>query len=698
MDVSNTGLAPTLRLQYRHTWQDPWVTDIGTVAIGKWKKGSGNQVGGCDLASWETPDTTGQNGAREALGTPCPLRSGDFARVIEVNRATNGKVTVPDTPVVHWTGYLQGRNFEQLGRQSQEDEFQLGYDLRRVKWTALGLGGLLAGIDLFRSWGVGSGAGQPKGLMGPLVFTPGRIRNRPSDVATAYQIGFHSKSDPWDARALIEGVMMWHLYEPGSSGPGSPRYPNWPVFQLTGLTDMLAYEVRDVMATGNLIDLLVALINPRRGATMVFEEPLPSDAPSGPVNIRILSMLTNPVTITIPASEGGGTLTLPASNRQIDTLTTSAPHRRVTVNQETLGRRLTVLGEKGAIAILNLRWSRNGSGVETGQLIRGGSWKPTDDNTTLSESPKFSDIWRTFTINPNWDGTITTGSLATGANTLGTNDSVHPLYGAGGLSGTRTIGGIFAPANVTLLDHLPLPSAAIDPSGNKVDLVTWMGAPTASRLDFLAPPLRPRVWAHDRTSNVWTELQVQIAMTGPCTIQLGSTFQDAYKIKGALSASNNVDLVILCAVVEPQAFAVSYEPKTPGATDPPIAGDQLRRCPWAEYTWIAADTCVGMTPTKLPVKSPAMVQVRDDTALLQLSLGLMRPRGERSSEIVVMDNLSLNSLPEVGSLLTQFDVGGDGTYIPVGYVVTSVESDPTPGSFGQKITCALPEIEMEAII
>lgn len=698
--------APILRLQWRRDWHLPWNNDQGTVEIGRWEHGIGAKCGTLQLASYELPGSTPsiENAGREAGFYQCPLKLGDFVRVIEVLRrvSSNGLQTFvfPTSPVVHWTGKLMGRSTKHMGRQAS---YLAGppLEIRRVEWDVGGLAAMLGNVDLGRFWGCANANGAVQVIEGRLVFTPDRIRNRANDALTEYQIGSRIKTQPWDARAVIEAMLMWHLFEPsgGITSPPSllPRFPRWPEFQVEGLTDALKYEVRDCMATGTLIDPLVALIHPRRGINFQVMPPDPSDSQTGPCRIRVLSALSTPITITIPATEGGGTITIPASDRASSGVVTNVPNRQLTITGQTMPRKLMVSG-KGAVVIANLRWSRDGSGNENGQLGR--VWPAADDGATLSDSPKYNDHWRSFQIRPSWDGNLTTGTLAKSLSTSGSTTTSDPQFGAGGRNGGRSPagGGSFTGANVTLLDHIPLPGRAKDASGVIVDIESWLANQTGRTLDYQSPCLRPKVWAHDRSASTWTEIKVSCAVTGPTTIQLGNSFSDALKVKAALSGSTSIDLVVLIALVEPLPFCVSYEPMPPATIDdPPIDADRKRDVTWAEYIWIAQDTTLGLNSANAPIKPTNVVMVRDDTAILQQVLALMRPLGERAATIHIRDRLSLNALPTVGTLITQLD-DGDGNYIPVRYMVTAAEADPNPDNFGSSITCQIPDLDLKAVL
>jgi hypothetical protein len=700
-----TGNASILRLQYRRSWSSPWITDKGTVEIGKWKRGIGNQVGSLELASFELPTILGGGGnaGREEGGALCPLQIGDFIRVVEVVRSVNKagviSFTLTNPLVVHFTGVLLSRTTTLLGRQKATSQTNPALDLRRVVWTVGGMGALLGMIDLGRFWGCAGALGDLRVIDGIPQFTPDRARNRASDAVGTFQIGWRARSQKWTALDVLDALLNWHLKNAASSSGGMPalsqRFPTWPAFQIGGLTNCLAYEVRDVQAVGQLIDAFVGLAHPRRGCSFVVNPPVPSADQTGPCTIRILSLLESAITVTIPASEGGGSIILPASDLPSSTMDVNQPHRSVVLGEETMPRELQLSG-KGRFAIINLRWSRDSGGVETGQLTRG--WKSADDTATLSDAPKYLDVYRTFHLRPAWDGRITTGELPSTHSTTGTDDAPDPLYGAGGRNGAMSAaaGTPYPASNVELTDHLPLPSKAKDAGGAVIDLETWLVAPTGSTLDYQSTRLRPQAWAHNRTANTWTRLKVAVAITNGNTITLGNDTSDAVKIRSALSA-NDIDLVILCAIREAMPFCVSYRPPTPAAGAIPIGASRERSVPWAEYVWIAQDTTLGLTDTGAPVKPAAAVVVRDDTAILQQTLALMRPLGERAATITVSDRINLNTLPEPGSLVTQF-TAGDGIYLPLRYVVTSLEGDPSESGYGHTIQCEIPEIDLKAVL
>lgn len=687
-----TNAADPIRVYYRRSWFDPW-TLTGTVSVGEMKDGSGNQVGSCPLTSWLP-----RGSAREEGAQACPLKVGDFVRVVQM--PTGGdSAQVWD---LLWSGVVLERAEENSGEHTRET------------WTCGGIGSLFGQIDLSRSWG-GSSESIAM-LQGDLAFSPGKVDNQVDDDFR-FLTNFGSKGRPWTARQVLLALLEWHLYTTDAEGNKAKRYPRWPDFTLTGfggdeakLDGALGFKVRDLSARGTLLDALVNILHPRRGLSFIVEPPASAlSSNSDPCAIRVLSLLSSPMTVTIPDSEGGGSITVPASDLSTG-VDASAPSRRAFASGDSIPRRLSLLG-KGAVAILNLRWSRDAGGAETGQLTRG--WPVADDGQSGFDI-KYNDVYRTWHLRPGWDGVLTNGAtsdrLARKLVVAGSSGEPDPLFGAEGLTGVRigTSGPSFAALNARILDQIPMPSAAKDADGNPVKITDWLSSPLGKSLDWTKPKIRPRVLIHERSGNTWRELKVSISITGPTTIQLGDSQQDRARIRSALQ-SPTADLVVVCALVEPLPFMVSYEPPTPAATDPGIGADRVRRCPWAEYVWIPAGTVLDLPTGGTPLTVGTATVVRDDSALLRQCLALARPLGERPASITVEDRLQLGGaanldgygntapLPKAGTLVTGL-VPAVGRYLPVNYVVASRTRSARPGSYGTRIVCELPQTDVEAML
>lgn len=691
-----------IRVDYRRSWYGTW-TNTRTLAVGEMKEGSGNQVGSCILTSWLPSGTAREDGA-----SACPLKVGDFVRVVQM---PFGNPWLQDE-VVLWTGVVLERSPESSGDETVET------------WTCGGLGALLSKVDLGRYWGGSTESPMP--LMGDLFFTPGGVPNQ-ADDDLQYRLAFDTSAKQWTANQVLRALLDWHLYTLDDDGNKVKRFPRWPDFVVGGfngdaekIAGALGYRVRDMSARGTLLDALINLMHPRRGLSFIIEPPnglIPSAA-SDPCTIRVLSTATEAITVAIPDVDGGGTIDVPASD--LSAFVTLGPaHRRAFMSSDSVPRRLSILGKR-AVAIVNLRWSRDTGGVETGQLTRG--WPVADDSQSGFEL-KYNDVWRTWRINPEWDGTLVNGahssSLSKSLTTLGTDEAPDPLFGAGGCMGWRSSAGPDIPIqSLTILDHIPMPNGAKDDAGDPVAITDWITAPADSAPDWSKPRMRPRVFIHERSGDTWRELMVSIHLTGPTTIQLGDSQQDRARIRSALQ-SVTADLVILCAVVEPLPFMVSYEPKTPSADQPGLSVDRVRRCPWAEYVWIPRGTCMDVPKGGTPYIAGSDRVVRDDSGTLRQTLALARPIGELPASATIEDRLSiypeqtvmvqdndgnsvsLPGLPRAGTLITHllpYPNAGTETLIKINHIVTSRTISVREGAYGSRIVCELPQTDVEAML
>jgi hypothetical protein len=679
-------LNPNLRLQYRKRWSDPWLWDAGTAAVaGPWEHAGGNKTGSATFLSY---DTEADN--REVGAAACPLRRGWFVRICNRTRATNGT----DPTKIYWTGFLAEEERVQMGGQP---EWTLNPGARKsriasVQWTALGLGGLLANIDLHRVWrGCGSSSAGLRALESIVRFG---YEKRPDCENRGYARSLYAKRDAsvWTLWDLLEGLLTWHLYDPNGASAAIPRFPHWPIFQIGGLTSALNWPVRDVTLGGNLFEAMAAILHPRRGLFFTAEPPT---AVSGPVTLRVQTFAQAAVSIPLPE---GGTQEIPANTLPV-TLSADVPHRSLQWAPPPSPRRLTLHGHRD-VRIISLRWSRTG-GTEDGALAR--RWDTADDSKAGDTHIDYTHVYRTWSIRSGWDGTVkgtTSSVLPHRLSTFGSAGTPDPVHGAGGLSGGATTSGTdpFPEFGLEFIDQIPMPSQATNVSGEVKPISDWLSGASGITLDEHATPLRPMAWVHHRGANTWEKLNFEISFPDARTVRLGGGSKDAAKIKAKLSLADD-DLVLTCAVLMPSAMAVSYIPDVAADADVQISADRAHTVSWAERIVVQAGTVFGLVTGAAPTAPTNDRTVRDDTGLLRSTLLLQRLGGERSAGAVYTDTAEIDTSIQPGQMVTQASVpGASGTYIPIGYVVTSVRYDPADGPQPKTIAqIDTAQVDLEAI-
>ena len=677
---------PNYRLQYRKLWSDPWKWDTGTACVaGPWETAGGNKTGSATFLSY---DTEAHN--REVGAAVCPLRRNWFVRICGRTRLSNGT----DPEKVYWTGYLAEEDRTQMGGQP---ESTLAAGARRsritaVQWTALGLGGLLANVDLHRVWrGCGAASAGIRSLESLVRFG---YEKRPDDenrggkriLYGRRSAGVHSL---WN---LIVALLDWHLYEPNGSGAKIARFPHWPAFEIGGLTAALEWPIRDVVMGGNILEALAGILHPRRGLFFVAEPPI--TAASGPVTLMVQTFAQTPVSISLP---GGGTQEIPANTQRTE-LVVDVPHRSLQWAPPPSPRRLTLHGHRD-VRIVSLRWSRTG-GTEDGALAR--RWDTADDSKAGDTHIDYTHVYRTWSIRQEWDGTVkgtTTTTLPHRLTTRGSAGAPDPVNGAGGLDGGQTTSGSdpFPEFGLEFLSQIPMPSQATNVSAEVKPISEWLSAGSVT-LDEHSPPLRPMAFVHHRGADTWQRLNVEISFPDARTVRLGSGPKDAAKIKAALSLADD-DLVLTCAVLMPSALAVSYIPDVAAAADVQISADRAHTVSWAERIVVQAGTVFGLVAGAAPTAPTVDRVVRDDTGLLRSTLLLQRLGGERSAGAVFTDFAEVNASLKPGQMVTQASVPGpSGTYISIGYLITSIRCDPADGSQPKTIAqIDTAQIDLEAI-
>jgi hypothetical protein len=685
---------PNLRLQYRKLWSDPWKWDTGTAGIvGPWETAGGNKCGSATFLSY---DTEAPN--REDKAPACPLRRNWFVRICSRARQSDG--TLPAK--VYWTGFLSEEERVPMGGQP-EDTLAKGAPKSRitaVQWTALGLGGLLANVDLHRVWrGCGTASAGIRSLESLVRFG---YERRPDDENRGGKRILYSRRDAgtWSLHDLVVALLDWHLYEPNGSGAKVARFPHWPAFQLGGLTAALEWPVRDVTLGGNLFEALAAILHPRRGLFFTAEAPpnpsaSPAENDSSPVTLRIQTFAQTAVTIPLP---GGGTQDIPANTAPI-TLAADVPHRLLRWAPPPSPRRLTLHGHRD-VRIISLRWSRTG-GTEDGALAR--RWNTADDSKAGDNHIDYTHVYRTWSIRQEWTGGVkgtTATTLPHRLTTLGSAGTPDAVHGAGGLDGGLTTSGsdLFPEYGIEFLDQIPMPSQATNPSGEVKPISDWLSATATITLDEHSTPLRPMAFVHHRGADTWERLNVEISFPDARTVRLGSGPKDATKIKAKLSLADD-DLVITCAIHMPSALAVSYIPDVLPAADVQISADRAHTVSWAERIVVQAGTVFGLVAGAAPTAPTADRTVRDDTGLLRSTLLLQRLTGERSAGGVYTDNAEIDTGIKPGQMITQATVPGpSGTYIALGYLVTSVRCDPADGPQPKTVVqIDTAQIDLEAI-
>lgn len=685
MAGNQTAISKQFRIQYRRLWTGTWTDDVGTVAINPWTRSCGNRTGGFTLISRTTAYRN-----READATACPLDAGYFVRIVERPRRQGDGGNRTDR--IHMTGWVRDKTVTPMGASNgAAGSATLGSRIDRVEWNCLGLSGLLAQIDLGRYWcGLGDNVEHSIGMLGIPTFGADRRPDRDHRLAGNVLYGRRG-ADKWTLFKLLEALLQWHLGQAG--GAGSWRYPHWPEFRLSGLTDALDWPVEDVHLTGKLSDAITAIANPRRGLTWRIDEPNDlSVAYKGHVNLRIMSTLQEPITVTLPG--GAGTKVLPASTSLVH-LSATEPHTRLQFGSSTVPRRLTYRGRR-RVAIVNLRWSRDSGGVENGALAR--TWLAADDGQAGDPQPKYGRVFRSFTLRPGWTGGVlgtAAGSLAGTPEVAGSTGSPNPIHGAGGLTGTLTAGGSFPDLAAKILDQIPMPASATNAAKAIVPISDWLSGTTGVVLDDAAEPLRPQVFVHHRAgAGSWQKLNVSVSVTDQRTVQIGSGPKDAAFIAGSLSAVTD-DLVVLLAVESPYALAVSHEP----VIDPDgrqIGADVQRTADWCEAISILGGTVLGLDASGAPIAAPSLLSVRDDTGSLRSILMLARPYGERSADATWEDRLNVSNSPEAGGLVVNCARLTESTtvYESIGYIVTAVTCHP---SMGTVATIEAAEVDLESI-
>lgn len=659
---------PLLRMQWRKNWTDAWKWDVGTVGIGPWENAGGNKTGS---ASFLSVDADAAN--REAGAAICPLFRTCYVRLVSRTRLADG--TTPAK--IYWSGYIAEEAPDLRGGQPADTLSPGGRPSRiaRKHWTALGYGGLLAGVDLGRVWrGCGTAGAGIRALESLVRFG---YEKRPDDENRSGKrilyaqrgAGIHSL---WN---VLYALLDWHLYEPNGSGTKIKRFAHWPTFEISGLTDALNWKVQDVQLSGSLLDALAAILHPRRGLFFTAVPP-PESTPNGPISLRIQTFAQTAISIAKPE---GGTQDLPANDQPI-VLNAAVPHRSLKWAPAPSPRRLTLHGHRD-VRIVSLRWSRTG-GTEDGALAR--KWDPADDSHTGETDVKYMHLYRTWGIRSGWDGAVkgtaadTIPHRLTTAGSAGTPDPVH---GAGGLDGGLTVSGgdPFPEFGIEILDQIPMPSLATNASGEVKPISDWLSATSGIILDPHSPPLRPMAFVHHRGANTWEKINVEISFPDARTVHLGSGSKDAAKIKALLAAADD-DLVITCAIRMPSALAVGFIPDVSATADVRCNADQRQTCSWAERVVVQSGTIFGFGLTGSPTAPTADRSVRDDVGLLRATLALQRLSGERSAGAVYQDFAELDTSILPGQMVTKVAVpGASGQYQDIGYLVTSVRYDPAAG-------------------
>ncbi len=674
---------PTLRLQYRKKWSDPWKWDNGTAGIGPWERAGGNKMGSATFVSY---DTTA--GAREEGAGVCPLRQGWFVRICSRTRATDA--TTPSK--VYWTGFLGEPETDTYGGTSAT-KLSPESRIKRVTWPAYGISGLLAGIDLHRVWrGCGTETSAVRHLEGAVRFC---WEKRPDDENRGGKRILYARRDAGvhSLHNIIVAILDWHLYDINGSGEKVARFPHWPAFELSGLTDALEWPLRHVELGGTVLDALAGILNPRRGLFFTAQVPGISESQTGPVKLRIQTFARNEITVSLPE---GGTQTIPAAAPTVD-LVANVPHRRIAWSPAPAPRRLTIQGHRD-VRVVSLRWKRTG-GTEVGALTR--AWNSSDDSKAGNIEVEHQHVFRTWSLRSGWDGTCegtTAEILQTNPATAGSAGSPDAMHGASGRTGVLdgAVSQPFPEFGVELLDQIPIPSQATNPSGEVVAFKEWINGTANVTLDERAAPMRPMAFVV--TGSTWMQLNVTIAFPDARTIRLGNGPKDAAKIAAALADSSS-SLVITCAIIMPEALAVSYIPDVAADADVQVAADRCRFLPWAERITLHKGTVMGLNPEAAPTAPAGHRIARDDVGSLRSTLMLARLSSERSAGGVYTDMAEMDTSIEPGQFVGQASVpGNDGTYIDIGYVITSVRYDPGEGApYKTQATLDTAAIDMEPI-
>ena len=689
----NTQLSSRLTIQWRRSWMDPWTWDLGTVAIGPFSIGGGNTIGACTLISLDTAA-----GNREAGAMKCPLQQGYFVRVVSKDRLISDSATLGrkrGDPVQVFASYwLAESSIEALGGQASNNA-TAGQRLaesrvEQVTWSGIGLLGLLGQIDLHRFW-AGCGSDYFTAVLGTPAWSLNRRNDRsarPPGLNCLYgKVG----AGAWTADVMLAEALRWHLYDVDQGGNLKKRFPHWPDFVLSNCTQALSFPVEDVHASGTLLDLVLGLIHPRRGTICTAD--IPQD-PNAAVNLRIDSLLRNPITVPLPDST---TMTLPASNYGYAVLKATDPHTSLNWGPQPPPRRLTLLGRR-SVAIVSLRWSLDSLSNENGALTRG--WLAADDSHAGSIDVQYDHVFRRFRLRPGWtgDATGTTQISLTGMHARsGSND---PIHGEQGMTG-QILGGstsTFPELSLEFIDQIPCPALAIA-TGTSVQhpLKDWLSATTGIILDKTAEMMRPMAFIHHRGANAWERVDTQISFPDPRTVVLGSGPSDARALKSRMSRDSD-DLVITCAVALPYPLAVSYEPKI-NPSKQLLSADRVRRIDWAERIVVRQGTVMGLDLDQKPVASTVDRTVRDDVGTLRAMLALMRPAGERAASAVFTDRLNLRADLNPGQLIQQVELPRMDNYdVDINYVITEVQYDPSLENYGTQVTIELPAVDLEAML
>lgn len=671
------------RLQYRRRWADPWLWDFGTAGIGPWEIAGGNRVGSAVFTS-----ITASAAAREEGAAVCPLRQGWFVRICSRARQSDG--TLPQK--VYWTGYLGEPETSHLGGNPATKSARESI-ITTSTWPGIGLAGLLAAIDLHRVWrGCGAASSSIRHLEGIVRFCHQR---RPDDDIRGGKRLLYAKrgAGTHTLHNILAAILDWHLYDLDGSGAKVARFPHWPAFTLTGLTDALEWQLSDVDLGGSLLEAIAGILNPRRGLFFSAKPPGISEVQTGPVQLVVQTFARSPIVVSLP---DGGTQTIPAAS-STTSLVADVPHRQLTWAPAPAPRRLTIHGHRD-VRIVSLRWKRSG-GTETGALAR--RWDSADDAQAGSTKIEHQHVYRTWGIRQEWDGTCegtTADLLPTNPTTYGSTGAGDALHGAGGRTGELTTSGHlpFPEFGIEFLDHIPMPSQATNASNQIIALKEWINGTGAVTLDELAAPLRPMAFTVKGTT--WTRLNVAISFPDARTVQLGSGPKDAIAIKAALP-DETYSLVITCAIVMPEALCVSYIPDVAADADTLIGADRCRHLPWAERIVLHKGTVCGLNPGAAPTAPATDRTVRDDTGALRSTLALCRLSGERSAGGIYVDAAELDTSLEPGQLVKQATMpGAAGTYMDIGYLITSVAYDPSPGAaFKTRATLDTAIIDMDPI-
>jgi hypothetical protein len=436
------------------------------------------------------------------------------------------------------------------------------------------------------------------------------------------------------AKELLQNVLSTHA---DWWDPATNTWTTMVTWSLTAGT-LLDYKAPTIEPQGQtVLDILNFCANPRRGLTWR----------------KTVSGTTCTITILSTAAVAIGSLAAATDTSTPDLTSIWSSDVSLTEDQSATFDRIDIAGGKVWTGLSMAYDPANGT-AQRQSLIQG--WTAGEETAWSAGTGTINDkVWRTFTVNPKWDGRTYADDAKGMPNGFSLTGSDY--------TGTRTF---------TALSTAGIPTAL-------VDATTALPCGEGFTNDLTGPRQDALAFWKAKGSSVWVDLQSspdvgrQISVDGPpISVSVGSAHHSTTDLDKSQQLQNKMNLetsgvlVVTVGVIEANPLRVSWT-RSSGSWPRGIPRTLLVSMPTCEYWQVIGSTVTGVSGGSLT--TTANLVMRNDLPKMQAALEFCRAYyAEPARALSWTDRGSIeyaygSGAPAPGALVTTATLGTGATTI-----------------------------------